>query len=338
MATDGEQTNHRRRTRGNMGDPIVLRPSKALNRSDVSTHSTDGYLFDEGMTEPPRGNTSVVRLDHSSSSQRTSSSQPITSPIPRRQQTTTRDFPVPDAPTTPTPPRTTRQNLTQPNRKTVSQQLNRPTAGQSARSTSSHPAARSTTSQSTRQTTQPYTTGRQNRQPTLSALPAPNPKTTQKKDDHPPKKIHWLVPAGVGMLAMLALYVLGSSLLSWGTQLYDNYHYGNPRTYQTDYVVGQGGDSPAHPSHFIAMNYNHQAIVIELMAGNPQKAVTYVAPISIAGDDGMAPVTVSFKDVNGDHKPDMIVHVHLPSQDFVSVFINTGTKFRGATSSDKIHM
>jgi hypothetical protein len=57
-----------------------------------------------------------------------------------------------------------------------------------------------------------------------------------------------------------------------------------------------------------------------------------VAPIIV--DDGQAPVTVSFKDVNGDQKPDMIIDVHLSGQDQLSIFINDGDKFRVAKNSD----
>ncbi len=150
-------------------------------------------------------------------------------------------------------------------------------------------------------------------------------------------KTHWLLPLGVGMMAMLVLWVTGAWLVAWGGQRYNDLHYGIPRTYQTDAVVGHGGDSPAHPSHFIALNLNRQAIVIELMAGDPGKSVSYVAPVYIAGDGGdLAPVTVEFRDVTGDNRLDMIIHIHLPSQDQLSVFVNTGTKFRPSNGNDKI--
>src|SRR5579863_7731480 len=96
-------------------------------------------------------------------------------------------------------------------------------------------------------------------------------------------KVHWLLPIGIGMIAMLILWEVGSLALSWGTNIYNNVVYGNPRTYQTDAVVGHGGDSAAHPSHFIAVNLNGQAIVIEFPAGNPQNASSYLVPYYIRG-------------------------------------------------------
>ncbi|MBV9230947.1 MAG: hypothetical protein JOZ18_16675 [Chloroflexi bacterium] len=153
------------------------------------------------------------------------------------------------------------------------------------------------------------------------------------------KNVHWLLPLGVGMVAMLVLWMVGASVLAWGIQRYNDYRYGIPRTFQTDAVVGHGGDSAGHPSHFIAVNLNRQAIVLEFMAGDPAKSVSYVAPLYIAGDGGnLAPVTVEFRDVTGDGKPDMIIHIHLPSQDQISVFVNDGTKFRPSNGNDKIRI
>lgn len=177
-------------------------------------------------------------------------------------------------------------------------------------------------------------TGQTGRQPRTTAQPPL--RAERKEPEH--KKVHWLLPAGVGMVAMLVLWVVGSSALAWGTQRYNDYKYGNPRTYQVDQVVGHGGDSTAHPSHFIAINLNHQAVVIELMAGDPGKSVSYVAPVYIVGDDGLAPITLDFRDVNGDAKADMIVTIHLTNQNQVYVFINDGTKFRPSNASDKMHL
>jgi hypothetical protein len=152
-------------------------------------------------------------------------------------------------------------------------------------------------------------------------------------------KVHWLLPIGIGMIAMLILWEVGSLALSWGTNVYNNVVYGNPRTYQTNAVVGHGGDSPAHPSHFIAVNLNGQAIVIEFPAGNPQNASSYLVPYYIRGQgEDQAPVTVDFRDVTGDGKVDMIVSIHLPSQIQTFVFVNDGTKFRAPNSSDHIHL
>ena len=148
--------------------------------------------------------------------------------------------------------------------------------------------------------------------------------------------VHWLLPLGVCMVAMLVLWVFGSLLVAWGQQRYDDVTYGRPRTYQTDAVVGHN-DSALHKSHFIAINYNRQAIVTEWRGGDPAKSIVYVVPYYIVGDNSdLTPVTVELRDVTGDHKPDLVIHIHLHTQDQTFVFVNDGTKFRPQQANDKI--
>ena len=152
------------------------------------------------------------------------------------------------------------------------------------------------------------------------------------------RSVHWLLPLAVGVLATIVLWVFGVSAVAWGNQRYNDFRYGTPRTYQADAYVGHN-ESPGHPSHFIAVNLNRQAVVVEFMGGDPSKSVNYVAPVYIDGDGGnLAPVTVEFRDVNGDNKPDMIIHIHLPNQDQPVVFINDGKRFRPSNGTDKIHL
>lgn len=152
-------------------------------------------------------------------------------------------------------------------------------------------------------------------------------------------KAHWLLLVGVGMLALLVVWVIGSLGLAWGITRYNDLRYGNPRTYQVDQAVGQGGDSAQHPSHFIAMNLHRQAMVIELIAGNPAKSISYAVPYLISGQGGdLVPVTLDFRDVSGDRRLDMLVVIHLSSGDKTFVFINDGQKFRPPTSKDRIHL
>ena len=171
----------------------------------------------------------------------------------------------------------------------------------------------------------------------------PTTRGTTKLQPAPKKNVlegnvHWLLPLGIGMIAMLVLWELGSLLLAWGLARYDDVRYGNPRTYQADAVVGHGGDSPAHPSHFIAVNLNRQAIVVEFPAGSQSGALSYVVPYYILGPGGdLTPITLEFRDVTGDGKLDMIIHIHLQSQDQTFVFVNDGTKFRPPNAKDHIH-
>ena len=194
----------------------------------------------------------------------------------------------------------------------------------------------------------PRRTGGQPRQPTTTQVPpiniSPPVRGIPRSQPAPAKdmlkgKVHWLLPVGIGMIAMLVLWELGSLVLAWGLARYDDLHYGIPRTYQTDAVVGHGGDSIQRPSHFIAVNLNRQAIVVEFPAGSQAGALSYVVPYYILGPGGdLTPITLEFRDVTGDSKPDMVIHMHLPSQDQTYVFVNAGTKFRAPTAKDMIHL
>lgn len=133
---------------------------------------------------------------------------------------------------------------------------------------------------------------------------------------------HWLLFVGVGMIAMLTLWVLGTMLVNWWNVTQDDWHYGRPRTFQIDARVGHNDD--ATTSHFIAMNLNRHIIIIEFPGGDPTRAKDYIGPTLFGDGQDLTPVTLSFKDVNGDGKLDMIVHI----QDQTFVFINDGTQFR----------
>lgn len=180
------------------------------------------------------------------------------------------------------------------------------------------------------------------RQPRTTVTVEDPPSPRKPRDSFNPssssRRVHWMLPLGVGMVAMLALWLAGSSVLAFGLRFYNDWHYGTPRTYQVDAVVGHNNDSPEKPSHFMAMNLNRQAVVVELMAGDPAKSVSYVAPVTIAGEGGeLAPVTLEFRDVNHDDKKDMIITIHLDQQQ-VLVFINDGSKFRPPAANDNIQI
>jgi hypothetical protein len=113
---------------------------------------------------------------------------------------------------------------------------------------------------------------------------------------------------GVGMLLMLTLVVAGSIALTWWNRYQDDIRYGHPRTYQTDATVGHNDKQT--PSHFIALNLHHQAEVLEFPGGDPTHAKVYIGPTLTGEDSDTYRVTVSFKDVNGDGKPDMLLDVN----------------------------
>jgi len=134
---------------------------------------------------------------------------------------------------------------------------------------------------------------------------------------------------GIGMVVMLALWMLLTMAMSWWNTTWDDIHYGRPRTFQTDAVVGHN-DSSANPSHFIAINLNGRIEVLEFPAGDGSKARIYIGPQLYGSGEELIPVTLSFVDVNGNHQPDMIIHF----QDTRIVFINDKGSFRPATPDE----
>ncbi len=147
----------------------------------------------------------------------------------------------------------------------------------------------------------------------------------------PRSRFHWLVFVGMAVCTMLVGWILLTMLSQWWQVTTDDWHYGRPRTYQTDQAVGHG-DSAAHPSHFIALNIRSHIEIIEFPGGDTSKARIYVGPTLLGQGNDLAAVTLTFRDVNGDSKLDMIVNV----QESHFVFINDQGTFRPARPGENV--
>jgi hypothetical protein len=109
---------------------------------------------------------------------------------------------------------------------------------------------------------------------------------------------------------------------AWQRHL-DDVAYGYPRTYQTDAAVSHG--DRAHPmSHFLALNL-HGVIEVMEIPGDPERHQPYLYLIIRLALDGadLVPATLSFRDMNGDGKPDLLVFVN----GTFWVWFNNGTRF-----------
>lgn len=144
---------------------------------------------------------------------------------------------------------------------------------------------------------------------------------------------HWLVFVGVAMLVMVMGWVVFTAVANWWQITQDDWHYGRPRTFQTNAVVGHD-DSLTNPSHFIALNLNRHVEIIEFPGGDGTKARIFIGPTLIGDGQDLAPVTLTFKDVTGNGKLDMIVNI----QDSHFVFINDNGTFRPARPNENIHL
>jgi hypothetical protein len=143
-------------------------------------------------------------------------------------------------------------------------------------------------------------------------------------DEPPPKKkSHWLLFTSIGMMAMVVLWFLLQLAGAWWTNQQLNATYQYPRMYQADEAVGHG-DSTDHPTHFIFENLRGQVLIIELPGGDYAHARIYKGPTLFSDNADQIPVTAEFKDVNGDGKVDIVLHI----QDQRLVFFNTGAGYK----------
>jgi len=135
------------------------------------------------------------------------------------------------------------------------------------------------------------------------------------------------------MIVMFFLWVGISYASAWGKTTIDDWQYSRPRTYQTDRAVGHS-DSATNPTHFIAVNLNRHIIVIELPGGDSSKARIYNITTLFGDGQDLTPVTLSFKDVNGDGLLDMEIHI----QDQTVVYINQNGQFRPLKAGEHVSL
>jgi hypothetical protein len=120
-----------------------------------------------------------------------------------------------------------------------------------------------------------------------------------------PSRERTVLTQGVGMVLTFALIFLGQLGLSWVNVTLDDLHYGRPRTFQVDAVVGHE-DSAENPSHFIAVNLRGHIEIIEIPGGDPARAHIYVGPQLYGPNADLIPITLQFRDPQHTHRPDMI--------------------------------
>ncbi len=148
------------------------------------------------------------------------------------------------------------------------------------------------------------------------------PKTRSGAGRHLPH-VHPLLYLGLGMLVMLGLWTAAMGISNWAGTTINNIRYGYPRTYQVDAYVGHD-ETPGSPSHFIALNLHGHIEVIEMPGGNATSARIFTGPQLFGPGNDLVPVTLSFADVLGNHKLDMIINV----QGTQIVYINDKGTFR----------
>ncbi|HEY7418341.1 MAG TPA: hypothetical protein VH593_24380, partial [Ktedonobacteraceae bacterium] len=87
---------------------------------------------------------------------------------------------------------------------------------------------------------------------------------------HPRRRRSPLLYVGLGMLAMAFLFTIVEIGSSIGHRMYNDAHYGYPRTYQCDADVKHGG-----MSHFVVENLHGHVVIIEILVNNLSKTMIY---------------------------------------------------------------
>jgi hypothetical protein len=158
---------------------------------------------------------------------------------------------------------------------------------------------------------------------------AQRPRVTKNRG----QSLHWSLFVGLGMVVMVVGWIGISFLSSWWQTHQDDITYGRPRTYQVDTVVGHN-DSQSNPSHLIALNLNRHVVIIELPGRDSSKAKIYSVTTLYGDGQDLTPVTLSFKDVNGDGLLDMEIHI----QDQTIALINESGGFRPPKQGEHINL
>lgn len=124
-----------------------------------------------------------------------------------------------------------------------------------------------------------------------------------------------VTPFGIGMCIVILLLILWTMVIvPWWHGLQVQWHYGDNRVCVFGADVGHGG-----VSRFISFEDGTEIIVVEYVA---KKYTVYT--IAVTAQPNQL-ITLSVADVNGDGKPDLLVHVEGTDGSFA--LLNNGSAF-----------
>jgi hypothetical protein len=132
------------------------------------------------------------------------------------------------------------------------------------------------------------------------------------------------------LVALLAVYVLLSGVVSWGQTLIDDVRYGRPRTFHLTANVGRAEEAAA-PTHLIAMNLDRQVVILEIPGGDSARTRTLPGPYLFGAGEDLTPVTMRLADMNGDQLVDLIVRVKNEEM----VYLNREGSFNLITAEER---
>lgn len=125
------------------------------------------------------------------------------------------------------------------------------------------------------------------------------------------------------VLALLALYALLSTAITWGRMKIDDIRYGRPRTFQLEAFVGHH-EEQGIPTRMIAMNMDRQVVVMVLPGGDATRVHTLKGPYLFGNGEDLTPATLRLEDVNTDGNVDLILQV----KNEAIIYINRDSMFQ----------
>ena len=146
----------------------------------------------------------------------------------------------------------------------------------------------------------------------------------------PTVSLHSIAYLVTALLALVAIYAVMGNVLTWGRAQYDTLRYGSTRTFQLDAALGHE-DSPASPTHLMALNLNRQVTIIEIPGGDAAKIRTLTGPYLFGAEEDKTPVLMRLDDLNRDGTKDLIVSI----KNEEIVYLNRDSKFQLITAEER---
>lgn len=144
-------------------------------------------------------------------------------------------------------------------------------------------------------------------------------------EPQPHRHMNPLVWIGAALSLMIIGFFVFSTMSGFIQAKQEDLQFGQLRHFTINAVVGHA-DSTTSPSHFIGENNNGDIYVIELPGGETSKAHIYQIT-TIPHNTGNPPVSISFQDINGDGKLDMLVQIGDQDNPITIILLNNGSQF-----------